>query len=233
MNGLVTFPTAKPTPSRSQTSQPPSTIRQPGPITAPCQYRLCGCRLLPRRRSSYSQVKNAPFGHFREQEFDFYFQDNFRVNKSLTINAGLRWEMHPAPHTKDGIGVTFDMAHNALVLPNPLDFYVEKGYTTPAILTNLQNLGVKFMTPEQAKLPLAGIYDSNDNFMPRLGFPIRHESEMGTVIRGGFGGYIYPVPTGIHEGCRYRSPFLASYRAATRTQASRPTACPTIFLRTH
>ena len=29
---------------------------------------------------SYSQVKNAPFGHYREQEFDFYIQDNYRVS---------------------------------------------------------------------------------------------------------------------------------------------------------
>src|ERR1022692_3507575 len=60
--------------------------------------------------SSYSQNKNAPFGHSREQEFDFYVQDNWRVSNSLTINAGLRWEMHPAPHADQGVNyVTFDL----------------------------------------------------------------------------------------------------------------------------
>jgi hypothetical protein len=47
---------------------------------------------------SYTQVKNAPFGHYREQEIDSYIQDNFRVSQHLTVNVGLRWEMHPAPH---------------------------------------------------------------------------------------------------------------------------------------
>ena len=48
--------------------------------------------------SNYSQRKNAPFNRTRLQEFDFYIQDNWRVTSRLTINAGLRWEGHPAPH---------------------------------------------------------------------------------------------------------------------------------------
>jgi hypothetical protein len=142
--------------------------------------------------------------------------------------------MHPAPHTKDGIGVTFDLAHNALVLPNPLDFYVEKGYTTPAILSNLQNLGVKFMTPEQANLPRAGIYDSNDNFMPRLGFAYTpFNGRWGTVIRGGFGGYIYPVP--IRNSMRAavtNLPFLASYSRSFTSAGQSPDGLPNYLLRT-
>ena len=183
--------------------------------------------------SSYSQVKNAPFGHFREQEFDFYVQDNFRVNKSLTINAGLRWEMHPAPQTKDGIGVTFDLANNALVLPNPLNFYVEKGYATQAILTNLQNLGVKFETPEQAKLPTTGIFNSNANFMPRFGFAYTpFNGRWGTVIRGGYGGYIYPVP--IRNSVRAavtNLPFVASYSRSYTSAGQSPDGLPNYLLR--
>jgi Carboxypeptidase regulatory-like domain len=172
--------------------------------------------------SSYSQVKNAPFGRFREQEIDFYFQDNFRVNSKLTLNLGLRWEMHPAPHTEDGILPSFDLKNNAVVLPNPLQFYVDKGYTTQAIITNMQNLGVKFLTPEQAGIPKAGIFNSMANFNPRIGFAYTPFSKWGSVIRGGYGDYIYPVP--IRNSVRvpiaslpFRAPYSRSYTSAAQS----------------
>lgn len=181
--------------------------------------------------SSYRQVKNAPFGNFRKHELAFYFQDNWRVSRSLTINAGVRWEVHPAPYTRDGINVTFDMKNNALVLANPLQFYLDKGYTTPAILTNLNNLGVKFMTPEQAGLPAVGIYNNYYNFMPRLGFAY-NLSRFGTVIRGGFGTYIYPVP--VRNSMRVsitNLPFLASYVRDFNAAAQSPDGLPNGLLR--
>jgi hypothetical protein len=183
--------------------------------------------------SSYSQVRNAPFGHFREQEFDFYVQDNFRVNKSLTLNLGLRWEMHPAPYTKDGIAVSFDIKNNALVLPNPIDFYIQKGYTAQSIVTNMQNLGVKFSTPEASGLPRAGMNNSNGNFGPRLGFAYTpFNGRWGTVVRGGYGGYIYPVP--IRNSMRVpitNLPFRATYSRSFTAANQSPDGLPNFLLR--
>ncbi|MBI3278650.1 MAG: carboxypeptidase regulatory-like domain-containing protein [Acidobacteria bacterium] len=181
--------------------------------------------------SSYSQVRNAPFGNFRKHEVGFYAQDNWRITRSLTVNAGLRWEVHPAPHTRDGINVTFDLKNNAVVLPNPLQFYLDRGYTTPAILTNLDNVGVKFMTPEQAGLPQAGIYDDNFNFMPRLGFAY-NIGRWGTVVRGGFGAYIYPVP--VRNSMRVaitNLPFRATYSQSYTSAAQSPDGLPNWILR--
>jgi hypothetical protein len=146
--------------------------------------------------SSYQVSLSAPYEHYREQEVDTYFQDNFHVSRNLTINAGLRWEAHPAPHTADGLLESFDLKNKAIVQANPMSFYVNKGYTTQAIATNLNNIGVKFETPDAAGIPQAMLYDYNFTFSPRIGIawsPFgtgRH----GTVIRGGYGRYIYPVP---------------------------------------
>ena len=120
--------------------------------------------------SAYGQRKNAPFGRSRLQEFDAFFQDNYRVSSRLTINAGLRWEGHPAPYSDGGNYATFSLKTNAIVLKYPIDHYIQNGYTTQAIISNLQNLGVKFQTPAQAGLPEAGFYGSWNNIMPRLGF---------------------------------------------------------------
>jgi carboxypeptidase family protein len=182
--------------------------------------------------SSYSQVKNAPFGRFREQEIDLYLQDNFRVNSRLTLNLGLRWEMHPAPHTEAGILPSFDLKNDALVLPNPLQFYVDKGYTTQAIVTNMQNLGVKFETPEQAGIPKAGIFNSMRNFNPRIGFAYTPFVKWGTVVRGGYGDYIYPVP--IRNSVRVpiaSLPLFASYSQNYTSAAQSPDGLPNYLLR--
>jgi hypothetical protein len=183
--------------------------------------------------SSYSLNLNAAFAHFRDQEFDMYFQDNIHLTKNLTINAGIRWEMHPAPQTHDGLTEGFDLANKAIVLPHPTSFYVDKGYTTQTIVTNMLNLGVKFETPAQAGLPEAMLYNYNRIFSPRLGvaytpFNGRH----GTVVRGGYGRYIYPVP--IRSSLKIpagNAPFTANYAQNYSSASQSPDGLPNYLLR--
>lgn len=145
---------------------------------------------------NYQVSLSAPYQHYREQELDTYIQDNFHVTKNFTINAGLRWEMHPAPYTKDGLLESFDLKNHAIVAANPMSFYVNKGYTTQAILNNLTNIGVKFETPREAGLPSSMLYDHNFVFAPRVGVAWSPwgTGAHGTVFRGGYGRYVYPVP---------------------------------------
>ncbi|HZT37442.1 MAG TPA: carboxypeptidase-like regulatory domain-containing protein [Bryobacteraceae bacterium] len=183
--------------------------------------------------SSYSENKNAPFNRVREQEFDFYFQDNYRASQHLTLNLGLRWEMHPAPHADKDFFVTFDMKNDALVLKRPLQYYIDNGLTTQAIITNLQNLGVKFETPEQGGIPSSGFYGSWGNILPRLGFAYTPPfGPKGMVIRGGYGEYIYPVP--IRNSVRYLTanyPFTASYSQSYTAASQSPDGLPNYLLR--
>lgn len=183
--------------------------------------------------SSYTQNKNAPFGHYREQEFDSYIQDNYRLSSTLTLNLGLRWEAHPAPHADKDNFVTFDMKNDALVLPQAFSYYIQNGLTTQAIVTNLQNLGVKFETPQQGGLPSSGFYGSWGNILPRVGFAWTPSfGPKGMVIRGGYGAYIYPVP--IRNSVRYLTadyPFTASYSQSYTSAAQAPDGLPNYLLR--
>ena len=183
--------------------------------------------------ASYNQRRNAPFNDCSLREFALYFQDNYRVSQRLTLNLGLRWEAHPAPRARNDYLVTFDLKSTSLVLPRPLEYYVEKGLTSQAILTNLKNLGVNFATPEQVGLPSRGFYGSNKNFLLRLGFAYTPSiGRNGTVIRGGYGEHIYPVP--VRNSIRYLTanyPFTASYSQSYTAASQAPDGLPNFLLR--
>jgi len=183
--------------------------------------------------SSFSQNRNAPFNNCSLIEFDTYFQDNWRVTQRLTLNLGVRWEAHPAPRAANDYMVAFDPRNNALVLPRPLDYYVKEGLTHGALITNLRDLGVKFMNPQEAGLPSRGFYSSNANIMPRVGFAYMPSfGRNGTVIRGGYGIFIYPVP--VRNSIRYLTagyPFTASYSQSYTAAAQSPDGLPNFLLR--
>lgn len=183
--------------------------------------------------SSYSQRRNAPFNICSLLEYDSYIQDNWRVSNRLTFNFGLRWEAHPGPNAKDDYMVAFDFKNKALATPRELDYYVQNGLTTNALLTNLRNLGVKFETLQQGGMPSTGFAAANWNFLPRVGFAYTPSfGRNGTVIRGGYGEYVYPVP--IRNSIRYLTasyPFTAGYSYSFTSAAQSPDGLPNSLLR--
>jgi hypothetical protein len=183
--------------------------------------------------SSYSQRRNAPFGRSRLQQFALYLQDNYRVSRNLTLNLGVRWEGLPAPYSEGGNYATFSIEKNAIVLKHPLEHYYDIGYTTPSIVTNLRNLGAKFMTPREAGIPEAGFYGYWKNILPRVGFAwLPSFGKGGTVIRGGYGRYLYPVP--IRNSVRYLTavyPFIATYTQNYNSAQQSPDGLPNYLLR--
>src|SRR5262252_7714764 len=47
--------------------------------------------------NSYSELAVQDNGHWNNQSYALYIQDNWRVNRRLTLNLGLRWD--GLPHT--------------------------------------------------------------------------------------------------------------------------------------
>jgi len=177
---------------------------------------------------SYGLARPSPRGAYYDNSVAPYVQDNWHASRSLTLNLGLRWEMDWAPSARNGNIAFFDYKNDALVMPNTTSFYVTEGLLTQAIVTNLQNLGAKFETASQANLPASGTYNNLYNFNPRLGFAwtpgfLKH----GTVIRGAFGAYLYPVPirTGIQwytNGIPWVVSYAQSYTSATQSPDGLP-----------
>ena len=184
--------------------------------------------------SSYSVTQEPPYIHFHDMEIDGYFQDNYRVSRNLTLNLGLRYEAHPAPWVKYGLLEGFDLKHKAVVLDNPTSYYISHGYTTQTIITNLQNLGVVFETPSQAGFPSSMIENRNATFGPRVGLAYTpFGGKYGTVIRGAYGRYIYPIPTRNYEKAPMgNEPFVAGYSQSYTSASQAPDSLPNYLLRT-
>jgi len=146
--------------------------------------------------ATYYVWLQAPPSWFRDQEIDAYFQDNWHVRRSLTLNLGLRYEAHPARHAKDGANDGLDIKNHAIVLGNSTQNLINLGYTTQPLIDRMNAIGVNFETPAEAGFPNALYSNANLDFSPRVGLAWQpFENKWGTVLRGAYGRYIYPEPT--------------------------------------
>jgi hypothetical protein len=184
--------------------------------------------------SSYGVNLQPPVFHLRDRAIAAYFQDNYHVSRNLTANIGLRYEAHPAPWEKYGLMDTFDLKNDAYVTSAPPAAFIAQGLTTQTIITNLQNIGVLFETPQQAALPNVLLRNFNLNFFPRVGLAYTpFGGKYGTVIRGGYGRYAYAI--NIHagiEGTATNIPFTVPYSQSYTNGAQAPDGLNNYLLRT-
>lgn len=143
----------------------------------------------------YTVNLEPPHVHYHLNEFDAYAQDEYHVDTDLSLQYGLRYEAHPAIAIGDGLSNTFDLKNDAMVLASPPAQLIAKGYTTQAIITNEELIGVKFETPEEAGVPPGSLMKNYYfNFYPRLGVAWQPFGDrVGTVVRGSYGRYSYPT----------------------------------------
>jgi hypothetical protein len=64
---------------------------------------------------SQVQLANYLVGNYRQRQFFFYGQDDFRVNSKLTLNLGLRWEFVTPRWERDNVLSNFSPTANAMV----------------------------------------------------------------------------------------------------------------------
>ena len=142
---------------------------------------------------SVSQVTNAgPNFEAKEVAYAFYAQDEFKATPKLTINFGLRYEVHP-PFFDPGLNMAnFDLANGAVVLPNAAAFQI----TAPVFLASINACPgyagattpcTPVVTAAQVGLPEALRKTDYTKILPRLSFAYRLTNRW--VIRGGAAMY--------------------------------------------
>jgi hypothetical protein len=149
---------------------------------------------LPNRVDEHVSTRGDLDGY--STDFAAYFQDDWRVNKNLTLFLGLRYELAGAWHEKSQMLANFQAADGGYhIVPNQEVWAkLPPGLSDPS-------------SPWYSHVKLASAVGAPDtlvnadknNWSPRVGFAQRLDQEGRTVLRGGFGLF---HPTAAVQGMR-------------------------------
>jgi hypothetical protein len=148
----------------------------------------------------------------------FFAQDDWKVTPSLTLNLGLRYELHQpiretnlntATFLPDWSGIGSDGStpvNGAVVVPN--------AQALSFMSTDFANAisPTPILTAAEAHIPSALRYTAHTDFGPRLGFAWRPFGSGNTVIRGGWGRFLEtPLGFSLVAGWAVHSSYVATY----------------------
>jgi len=114
---------------------------------------------------SGSVVTNSGLAGLRTTEFSSYFQDTWKVNRKLTVNYGIRYDLFTPQTEVYDRQSNFDFVTGKLVLPGQGGSY--PGLSTRALVST-----------------------NKANFAPRFGFALKLTNN--TVIRSSYGLFYFP-----------------------------------------
>ena len=191
--------------------------------------------------SSYQELAVQDSGQWNNVSWAAYAQDNWRVNRKLTLNLGLRWD--GIPHTyeaNDRMGNFYPSLYNpadaALMLPNGTISPSSPGLgTSPnpilaGVPLYLNGIGI----PGQVGIP-KGLVDNHwATFGPRIGFAYDLNGSGKTVIRGGFGimyeriqgNDMYNAGPNIPFSLQVNSPFVTMTNPSIALATGTPVTLP-------
>src|SRR6201996_2541317 len=119
-----------------------------------------------------------------------FAQDDWKITPYLTINAGLRYELHPPLKDTHYNTAAFlpdydaNGIHGGVAVPNAQGL----SYTNPGFAASIAPTPI--LTAAQAGLPAKVTYTDRTDFGPRIGLAWRPGGNDKTVIRGGWGRFI-------------------------------------------
>jgi len=141
------------------------------------------------------QVSSFAYFNQRAPHYDFYVQDEWRLTPRLTLNLGLRYELHPPfVETRNGWA----------------NFDIDTNPASPSLV----------LAQDGSRSSRATLRTDANNFGPRFGFSWQAAAR--TVIRGGYGVYQANYePFGGAEYLETNPPFL--YKTIISTDRITPT----------
>ena len=153
----------------------------------------------------------------RRWVYDFFAQDDWKITRTLTLNLGLRYDVHPGWFEREGRLAFFDISSGKIVVPDD-----SLGKVSPLMPRGY----VDIVTASSLGLPEKTLVKTDrNNIAPRLGFAYRPFGGGSTVLRGGYGLYFDMMPIDIWAS---RTPFV--FAETTFTNPAAPTVVfPRVF----
>jgi TonB dependent receptor len=163
--------------------------------------------------------------------YGFFGQDDWKITPRLTLNLGLRYELHPPLKDADYNTAAFLPNYNvggvtgAVVVPNQKAL----GYTSSDFAAAIAPSPI--LTAAQAGIPQALRYTYMKDWGPRLGFAWRLAGTDKTVLRGGWGRFIeQPLGFSLVSGWAVSSSFVNyAYQSQTAPGGTPTIAFPSPF----
>lgn len=159
-------------------------------------------------------LNRYPVFYTRQKQFAIYGQDSWKVTRTLTVNAGLRWEYYTPFWDKryQASTLKLDPANHTATVVYQGAAPITKGGMSEAVVRAFQSSGLKFMSATEAGMPESLWAMSKRDFAPRVGLAWQLNSK--TVLRGGYGIYYYTMPlVQYHQNTRKNQPFSYSFQS--------------------
>ncbi|MBM3796813.1 MAG: hypothetical protein FJW31_22810 [Acidobacteria bacterium] len=170
----------------------------------------------------------------RERNWGLYLEDNWRITSRLTIMPGVRWDINPAFSERDHQLSAFDLGSHSLMLPEPMGFYIKKGFTSPAVVRMFESVGVSFTSAADLGRSKQLFPSNNFDIGPRGGFAYQLiTGDRPLILRGGYGMYLSAVPMRtLLAQFSGLPPFRADFTYAPNTANQSPDGIVNYLLRT-
>jgi len=156
-----------------------------------------------------------------------FAQDDWKITPRLTLNLGLRYELHPPIHeahyntatfAPDYVGTAGGQAVNGAVV-------VSNAQAASMASTALESAiaPTPVLTAAQAGIPEALRYTDKTDWGPRLGFAWQPYRDGKTVLRGGWGRFIEsPLGFSLVSGWAVHSSYVATYNQGYQSDGVTP-----------
>ena len=145
-----------------------------------------------------------------------YAQDDWKITPRLTLNLGLRYELHPPIRERHSNSAAFDPDYSSTVNGS-----IVKGAVVVSDNKALSEVSTDFatsidptpvVTAATAGIPSGLRYTYKAGIAPRIGFAWRLYGNDKTVLRGGWGRFMEtPMGFALYAGAAVSSSFLGTY----------------------
>jgi hypothetical protein len=137
---------------------------------------------------------------YRANEMAFYFQDDWKLMRNLTLNLGLRWEYFGPPHNfRKGIDSNFYFGTGVTPVPNP---------SSNVFFPSDSPLIARLVTGSFQQRDHSIWEKDTNNFAPRIGVAWDVFGDQKLVVRGGAGMFYDRIWNNLFENIRFNAPFF-------------------------